>query len=109
LYLKQIQIAKLKGCRVVGICGSDDKVEYVHQLGADEVINYKKHSADTFKLALEKACPKGIDIYFDNTGGMVTDAVFLLINLRARIIICGQISQYNNGLDIPGAAPFENL
>jgi len=57
------------------------------------------------KVALERACPTGIDIYFDNTGGITTDAVFLLINVRARIVLCGQISQYNGSLDKPEMAP----
>jgi len=75
-------------------------------LGVDEVINYHdQNTASKMLEALKKACPSGIDIYFDNTGGYTTDAVFHHINLRARIIICGQISQYNGGLDNPELGP----
>jgi len=92
-----VQLAKIKGCRVVGVAGSDDKCELVKSIGADAVINYNKHpDIDSMRNALKEACPKGIDVYFDNTGGHTTDAVFDLINLRARIIICGQISVYNS-------------
>jgi len=101
-----VQIAKIKGCKVIGICGSEEKKQYVQSLGADEVINYKNCTTHLeMRQALEKACPKGIDIYFDNTGGITTDAVFDLINVRARVIICGQISQYNGNLDKPEMGP----
>jgi len=91
---------------VIGICGSKEKEDYLKSLGVDITINYKEATTlEQMTQSLEKACPSGIDIYFDNTGGIVTDAVFQLINLRARIIICGQISQYNNGLDAPEMAP----
>ncbi len=88
------QIAKIKRCRAVGIAGSDDKVEHVvKDLGFDAAFNYK---ADTDYVAkLRELCPRGIDIYFDNVGGTITDAVMTLINPRARISLCGQISQYN--------------
>jgi len=91
------QIAKLKGCRVVGITGSDEKVEYItKELGFDYGINYKKFDTmEKMRDELKKACPNGIDCYFDNVGGYITDAVFHLINLHSRIAICGQISQYN--------------
>jgi NADPH-dependent curcumin reductase len=99
------QIAKLSGCRVVGIAGSQDKIDYVmNDLGFDACINYKDH-ADTAALsaALGAACPAGIDVFFDNVGGWVFDAVLPLINIRARIVICGMISQYN--LTTPEMAP----
>ena len=87
------QIAKLKGCRVVGTAGSDEKNQYLKdELGVDATINYKTENVSE---ALMKACPKGIDVYFDNVGGSVSDAVAPLINDRARIVICGQISIYN--------------
>lgn len=89
------QIAKIKGCRVVGIAGSDEKNEYLrNELGVDATINYK--TAGKMIEALREACPKGIDVYFDNVGGDVSDAVMPLITNGARIVICGQISMYNS-------------
>lgn len=87
------QIAKLKGCRTVGIAGSDDKNKYLREeIGVDATINYK---SPELKQALKDACPKGVDVYFDNVGGEVSDAVMPLINHGARISVCGQISLYN--------------
>lgn len=87
------QIAKIKGCRVVGIAGSDEKNQYLeHELWVDATINYK---AGDMRQALKDACPEGVDVYFDNVGGEVSDAVMPLINKGARIPICGQISLYN--------------
>ncbi|WP_438423488.1 NADP-dependent oxidoreductase [Aquimarina macrocephali] len=102
-----VQIAKLKGCKVVGIAGSDKKTKYLQdELGVDAIINYKKHpSAIEMKNELSRICPEGIDIYYDNVGGFITDAIFELININARIIICGQISQYSRGLDNPELGP----
>jgi NADPH-dependent curcumin reductase CurA len=95
------QIAKIKGCRTVGIAGSDEKNQYLHdKLGVDAVINYK--TAD-IRQALKEASPKGIDVYFDNVGGEISDAVLPLLNRGARIIICGQISFYC--LDKPDVGP----
>jgi NADPH:quinone reductase len=92
------QIAKLKGCRVVGTAGSDEKCDYLRrELGVDAAINYK--TADNMVAAFREACPKGIDVYFDNVGGDVSDAVYPLITNGARLVICGQISMYN--LDKP--------
>ncbi len=89
------QIARLKGCQVVGIAGSDAKVKWLtEELGFDSAFNYKS-SPDTYGQ-LKALCSKGIDCYFDNVGGTITDAVFGLLNPNARIAICGQISQYNN-------------
>ena len=89
-----VQIAKLKGCRVVGIVGADDKRDYVvDSLGAEACINRK---APDFIEQLQKACPDGIDIYFENVGGEVFEAVLPLLNQRARISLCGLISQYGN-------------
>ncbi|HUX55166.1 MAG TPA: NADP-dependent oxidoreductase [Williamwhitmania sp.] len=88
------QIAKLKGCRVVGIAGSDAKVNYLlNELQFDAVINYK--TITNLDAAIASACPSGIDVYFDNVGGIISDAVVAQINKGARIIICGQISLYN--------------
>ncbi|MDH5162145.1 NADP-dependent oxidoreductase [Heyndrickxia oleronia] len=87
------QIAKIKGARVVGIAGTEEKCRYLlNELGFDAVINYKKEDVPS---ALEKACPNGIDIYFDNVGGSISDAVFPLLNKFARIPVCGAISSYN--------------
>jgi hypothetical protein len=95
------QIAKIKGCRAVGIAGSDEKNQYLMaELGVDSVINYKR--ADMGQ-ALKEACPNRIDVYFDNVGGEISDAVLPLLNQGARIVICGQISLYN--LDKPDVGP----
>lgn len=92
-----VQIAKILGARVVGIAGSPKKLDYVkNTLGADEVINYKE---DNVAEALEKACPDGVDVYFDNVGGPVSDAVYPLLNAHARIPLCGSISSYNKKED----------
>ena len=88
------QIAKIKGCRSVGIVGAQAKVDYiVDELGFDAGIDYR--ATDDLDAALDKACPNGIGVYFDNVGGETTDAVFRHLATGARIVICGQISQYN--------------
>ncbi|MDP2338148.1 MAG: NADP-dependent oxidoreductase [Bacteroidota bacterium] len=88
------QIAKIQGCRVVGIAGDDAKNEYLmKELHFDAVINYK--TVKNLDKALDTACPSGVDVYFDNVGGEISDAVIAQINKGARIIICGQISLYN--------------
>lgn len=88
------QLAKISGCRVVGIAGSDEKSLYLtEELGVDAAINYK--TCGDMRQALQEACPNGIDVYFDNVGGEISDAVMLFINRRARIVICGQIALYN--------------
>lgn len=88
------QIAKIKGANVVGIAGSDEKIKYlIDELGFDAAINYK---TEDVKTALDKACPNGIDVYFENVGGEIGDAVFPLLNKFARIPVCGAISGYNN-------------
>lgn len=95
------QIARIKGCRVIGIAGSDKKNDYLEtELHVDATINYK---IANLKQALSDACPNGIDIYFDNVGGEVSDAVMPLIAKGARISICGQISLYN--LERPDVGP----
>uniref|UniRef100_A0A8D8CVF9 Prostaglandin reductase 1 n=1 Tax=Culex pipiens TaxID=7175 RepID=A0A8D8CVF9_CULPI len=95
------QIAKIKGCRVVGIAGSDDKCAWLKELGFDEVINYKTANV---KEALQRAAPKGVDCYFDNVGGVITEAVMRLMNTFGRIAVCGTISNYN-GVPIPVQDP----
>ncbi|GAB1403135.1 hypothetical protein MASR1M74_03130 [Lentimicrobium sp.] len=85
---------QLKAVAVVGIAGSDEKLAYLkNTLKIDEVINYNT-SGNMFK-AIEKACPNGVDIYFDNVGGEISDAVISALNRFARVVICGQISLYN--------------
>ncbi len=89
------QIAKIQGCRVVGIAGSDEKIEVLKdKYGFDDAINYK--TVADLKTAISKSCPKGVDIYFDNVGGEISDAVISNINFHARIPLCGQISLYNS-------------
>ncbi|HKB66434.1 MAG TPA: NADP-dependent oxidoreductase [Pyrinomonadaceae bacterium] len=95
------QIAKIKGCRAVGIAGSDEKNQYLTaELGVDAAVNYKNAE---MSRALKQACPKGVDVYFDNVGGEISDAVMPLLNHGARIVLCGQISLYN--LDKPDVGP----
>ena len=97
-----VQIGKLLGCRVVGTAGTDPKCAYLtRELGADAAINYRK--AGDLLDALRGACPQGIDIYFENVGGPLLDAVLRLVNPFARIPLCGMISQYN--LDPPDPGP----
>jgi NADPH-dependent curcumin reductase CurA len=89
------QIARIQDCRVVGIAGSDEKIKLLkEQFGFDEAINYK--STTDIKKAIGDACPDGVDIYFDNVGGEISDAVISHINFHARIALCGQISLYNS-------------
>ncbi|MFW5432984.1 NADP-dependent oxidoreductase [Paenibacillus apiarius] len=89
------QIAKIKGARVVGIAGTDEKIAYLeNDLGFDKGINYK--TTTDLQKALEEACPDGVDIYFDNVGGTISDAVLSLLNDFARIPLCGAISSYNS-------------
>lgn len=96
------QIAKIKGCRSIGIAGTDQKVSYLtEELGFDAAFNYR--TTDNCYQTLKQLCPRGIDVYFDNVGGEISDAVFGLINTRARIALCGQISEYN--LEQPESGP----
>lgn len=89
------QIAKMNGCRVVGFAGSDEKVEWLtDDLGFDAGINYKQ--TDEYQDALDDVAPDGVDVYFDNVGGPITDAVFPALNVDARVAVCGQIAHYND-------------
>jgi NADPH-dependent curcumin reductase CurA len=95
------QIAKLKGCRVVGLAGSDEKCRHaVEDFGFDACINYKTEKDLT--AALKRECPNGIDIDFENAGGEILDAVMENLAMRARIVLCGMISQYNADTPPPG-------
>merc|ERR550532_724298 len=87
------QIAKIKGCRVIGYAGTDDKCEWLKQIGFDEAFNYKKVGVVE---SLSKAAPKGVDCYFDNVGGEMTAAVLASMNTRGRVAVCGAISHYND-------------
>ncbi|KAJ2330304.1 hypothetical protein GGI00_003773 [Coemansia sp. RSA 2681] len=87
-----VQLAKARGLRVVGIAGSDDKIEHVKSLGADAVINYK--TCGDLAAAIAKAAPEGIDIYYDNVGGETLDAALLCLNTFARVVACGSMSTY---------------
>ena len=101
------QIAKLRGCRVVGIAGGQAKCDWVVQeLGFDACIDYKGGSV---KDGLKQHCPNGVDIYFDNVGGEILDTVLTRINRKARIIICGAISQYNNTTPVQGPKNYLSL
>lgn len=101
------QIAKHKGCRVVGIAGGKDKCDFVvNELGFDACIDYKHEAV---KDGLKAHCPNGVDIYFDNVGGEILDTVLTRINRKARIVICGAISQYNNTTPIKGPSNYMSL
>lgn len=96
------QIAKIKGGRVVGIAGADDKVKWLtSELGFDSAFNYK--TTPDYGAKLNELCPNGVDCYFDNVGGNITDAVFPRMNVFGRVSVCGQISQYNLEKPEPGA------
>jgi len=88
------QIGKIKGCRVVGIAGSDEKCAWIRdELGFDAAINYKHGD---WKDKLKAACPLGVDINFENVGGEIMNVVFSMLNLKARVVLCGLISGYND-------------
>lgn len=95
------QIGKIKGCRTVGLAGSDEKCRWiVEELGFDAAINYK--TCGDLKQAIAEACPDGVDIYFDNVTGEILDAALLNLNQFARIVFCGAIAQYNTDGPVPG-------
>ncbi|MDT7514805.1 NADP-dependent oxidoreductase [Rhodoferax mekongensis] len=103
------QIAKIKGCRVVGIAGGPAKCEWVvKELGFDACIDYKA-GPGAVRAGLKEHCPGGVDIYFDNVGGEILDDVLARINRKARIIICGAISQYNNTTAVQGPKNYLSL
>ncbi len=89
------QIAKIQGCRVIGIAGSDEKCKLLkEQFGFDETINYK--TSKSIRKEIAALCPEGVDAYYDNVGGEITGGVVANLDFHARIALCGQISQYNN-------------
>jgi NADPH-dependent curcumin reductase CurA len=88
------QIAKIKGCRVVGIAGGSKNCQYItEELGFDAAIDYK---AENVLEGIKKTCPNGVDVFFDNVGGDILDAALARLNMHARVVICGAISQYNS-------------
>jgi len=88
------QIAKIKGCRVVGTAGTDEKCRWLtEELGFDAAVNYK--TAERLSTAIKAACPDGVDVYFDNVGGPLLDVALTRLNRKARVVICGAISLYN--------------
>ena len=101
------QIAKIKGCRVVGIAGGQDKCDYLTgELGFDAAIDYK---SEALMPALKAACPKGIDVYFDNVGGETLDAALAFLRFKGRVALCGAISQYNSTAPIKGPQNYLSL
>jgi NADPH-dependent curcumin reductase CurA len=101
------QIAKLKGCRVVGIAGGGEKCRYlVEELGFDGAIDYKAEDLDA---ALREHCPAGIDVYFDNVGGEILDAALAHLARGARVVLCGAISQYNSTDGMRGPSNYMSL
>jgi NADPH-dependent curcumin reductase CurA len=101
------QIAKIKGCRVVGIAGGPEKCKFITpELNFNAAIDYK---SEDVKKALETHCPKGVNVYFDNVGGDILDAVLTQLARGARIVICGAISQYNNTTPIKGPSNYLSL
>jgi NADPH-dependent curcumin reductase CurA len=99
-----VQIAKNRGCRVVGIAGGAEKCAYLTgELGADAAIDYK---AEPVIKGLTTHCPNGVDVYFDNVGGEILDAVLRRLRMKARIVLCGGISQYNAAGEVRGPANY---
>ncbi len=101
------QIGKIKGLKVVGVAGSDEKCRWLSdELGFDAAVNYKKRPV---RAGLRLACPKGIDVYFDNVGGATLEAALAFLNRHGRIVLCGMISQYNAATPAPGPSNLGNL
>lgn len=101
------QIARIKGCRVVGIAGGADKCRYlVDELGFDAAIDYK---SDNLREALREHCPDGIDVFFDNVGGETLNTVLPMLRMHGRVAICGAISQYNNTGPVSGPSNYMSL
>ena len=101
------QIAKIKGCRAVGIAGGPEKCNYiVKELGFDAAIDYKNENVIE---GLRKHCPKGVDVYFDNVGGEILDAALSQLARGARVVLCGAISQYNSTTGIKGPSNYLSL
>lgn len=100
------QIAKIKGCRAIGIAGGPEKCAYLKELGFDAAIDYKNEDV---RLALHQQCPDGVNVYFDNVGGEILDTVLAQLARGARVVICGAISQYNTTTGIKGPSNYLSL
>jgi NADPH-dependent curcumin reductase CurA len=101
------QIAKIKGCKVIGIAGGADKCKYIlEELGFDGAIDYRNEDV---KIRLKEECPDGLDVYFDNVGGEILDIALGRLRMHARIVICGAISQYNNKTAVKGPSNYLSL
>ncbi|QVY66376.1 NADP-dependent oxidoreductase [Polaribacter sp. Q13] len=101
------QIAKIKGCRVIGIAGGKEKCDYIiDELGFDAAIDYKTENIYT---ALKQKCPRGVDVYFDNVGGKILDAALSKLRMNATVVLCGAISQYNNKAKVTGPSNYLSL
>ena len=101
------QIAKIKGCRVVGIAGGQQKCEWLkNELNFDEVIDYKNENVEQ---RIGDTCPNKVDVYFDNVGGNILEAALNHINMKARVVLCGGISAYNATEPVPGPSNLMNL
>ena len=101
------QIAKIKGCTVLGIAGGPEKCAYItEELGFDGAIDYKN---ENLRTRVKELCPKGIDVYFDNVGGETLDVALSRLRMHARVVICGAISQYNNKMAIKGPSNYLSL
>jgi NADPH-dependent curcumin reductase CurA len=101
------QIAKIKGCTVIGMAGTDEKCRWLtDELGFDGAINYKTQDV---AAELDRLCPDGIDVYFDNVGGEILDICLDRIALNARVVLCGGISRYNVEGELPGPKNYFNL
>ena len=100
------QIAKIKGCTVIGMAGTDEKCAWLKELGFDGAINYRTQD---IAAELDRFCPKGIDVYFDNVGGEILDLCLARIATNARVVLCGGISRYNATEPVPGPKNYFNL
>ena len=101
------QIATIKGCKVIGIAGGKEKCDYiVSELGFDAAIDYK---SENIYSALKTKCPEGVDVYFDNVGGVILDAALSKLRMNATVVLCGAISQYNNKKKINGPSNYLSL
>ncbi|KAJ2548261.1 hypothetical protein EV175_004896, partial [Coemansia sp. RSA 1933] len=103
-----VQLGKARGLKVIGIAGSDEKAAYIKDIGADEALNYK--TCGDYVQAIKRLAPSGIDIYFDNVGGELLDAVLLNLNTHARVIICGSMATYaTNKANISGVKNLDTV
>jgi len=101
------QIARIRGCRVIGIAGGAEKCDWLREVAQfDDVINYKSEDVDR---RIGELCPKRVDVFFDNVGGTILEAALNHINMRARIVLCGGISAYNATEPVPGPSNLMNL